>query len=416
MNPVDSAFEAFEIDLDPGDSRADQVNRVRWIILLRYLVAPAVLALMFFTGWQGWTAQASITLSSLAAMAVTGLIATALNTAYWWALRRDIDLDAFVFAQLLVDIVLFASYVYRSGGVTSPFTFLYLLPIIAAAILISGRMAFVLAGLAALSWSLIAFLPMFGVLEHVSYFVALDRFAHKGPYVMLLVVTNSFAFLTVAFISSALMRNVREKSEALRRATRQLDRKAILLSMLYVVARGAAELSTPREVLGHIGRTLVDGLALDRVLIYLVEPADGGGDDGKRLVLGHQFHHSRLDGQPTANLEVEIPLTEDAGMTARAALSHIAVNVNDPLNHPEINTELAARIGLNPFALAPLVGKGELLGVIGVDRSEEFGVIEDDEFAVLVAFADNAAAVLHAAQEGDAAAQPLLSSPPSGAA
>ena len=53
--------------------------------------------------------------------------------------------------------------------------------------------------------------------------------------------------------------------------------------------------------------------------------------------------------------------------------------------------ELAERIGINPFAVAPMVIKGQLLGVLGVDRSVELGVIDDEAFQVLIAFADQAA-------------------------
>ncbi len=383
----------FEIDFEPADSRNDLMRRIRWILGSRFLVAPAVLLLMLFTGWQGWTRQPELTTSSVIAIGVTGAIATLLNGAYYVALRRDMNLRAFVFLQLVVDVVLFTSYIYRSGGITSPFAFLYLMPIIAAAMLVSARAAVALAALSSLAYSLVALMAVTGFVEHISYFVALDRFARKWSYVVLLLLVNSFAYFAVATLAGMLMGTVHRKHEALRETTIKLDRRAQLLDMLYRVARSAVELPETRQVIEHIGTILRRGLELDRVLLYLV---DGSGE---RLVLERVFVDPGLGSPPgESSLAVEIPLSEDAGLTARCALSGEPINVTDPANHPAINAALAARIGLNPFALAPLVAQGEVLGVLGVDRKAKLGVIDEDAFQVLVAFADQAAGVLHRAR------------------
>jgi len=303
-------------------------------------------------------------------------------------MRHQRDLHGLVLIQLSTDVLIFTSYVYRTGGVTSPFTFLYLLPIIAAAMLVSTRVSFGLAGFASHAYGLLAFLESSGVIEHISYFVALDSFARKWSYVTLMTLVNPAGFLAVAGISSFLMRNVRARTMALHEATLKLDRKAHLLQMLYEASRSATEGDAP-YVIHAIGDILIKGLDLDRVLLYLVDT------DKNELVLAREFFHPRLD-QRTAreNLQVLIPLKAEAGITARCALERRPENIRDPLNHPHINQELAAEIGLNPFALAPLVARGELLGMLGVDRSESFGVLSDDAFQLLIAFADQAAATL----------------------
>lgn len=395
----------FDIDFEPADSRSDLMRRIRWILGSRFVVAPAVLLLMLFTGWQGWTRQPELTTSSVIAVGVTGAIATLLNGAYYVALRRDMNLRAFVFLQLAVDVVLFTSYIYRSGGITSPFAFLYLLPIMAGAMLVSARAAVALAALSSLAYSLVALTAVTGVIEHISYFVALDRFARKWSYVVLLLLVNSFAYFAVAGLAGVLMRTVHRKHEALRETTQLLDRRAQLLDMLYRVARSAVELPEARQVIEHIGSILLRGLQLDRVLLYLVD------DAGERLVLERVFLDPALEaaqGKPT--LAIEIPLRPDAGLTAHCALSREAINVPEPANHPMINADLAAKIGLNPFALAPLVAHGEVLGVLGVDRKAKLGVIDDDAFHVLVAFADQAAGVLHRARSQASAISPPGSS------
>jgi len=388
-----SPLKLFEIDFELIDTRTERIKKIRWIIRLRFAISAGIVALMFFTGWQGLTQQPDLTRNTLVATLITSGVAFLLNIAYYLALRRQINLSAFVFLQLLIDIFLFTSYVYRTGGVTSPFSFLYMLPIIAGAILVSSGTAVALAVLASACFGTLAVLGGVGALEHVSYFVDMDIFVGKWNYVSLMLIVNPFSFFAVAGLASFLMTQVRSKTDALTQTTLRLDRQAQMLQMLYQVSRSAVLAKNQAEVVNQIGQLLVRGLNLDRVLFYLVSP------DRTKLVLAREFYHPRLHDQIDRDtLQVEIPLTRDAGVTARCALDQKPENVPDPLHHPLINQGLAERIGLNPFAVAPMVAHRELIGVLGVDRKFELGVLDDDDFQILIAFADQAAVALRTSQ------------------
>ena len=141
--------------------------------------------------------------------------------------------------------------------------------------------------------------------------------------------------------------------------------------------------ATRDEVMDSIGDLLVQGLELDRVLLYRMDPGC------EQLTLEREFYHpSVADQVDRTHLQVNIPLRDDAGVTARCALERRPENVSDPARHPLINQDLARHIGINPFAVAPMVFRGELLGVLGVDRKLHLGVIDEDAFQVLIAFAD----------------------------
>ncbi len=395
--PGFSPLNLLDIDFELSDTRAELVKKVRWIIRVRFAVSAAVVALMAFTGWQGLTQQQTLTRSAFLATVLTGLIAAALNCAYYLALRRQRNLRGFVVLQLALDVLLFTSYVYRSGGVTSPFCFLYLLPIIAGAMLVSGPVAFGLATLASACFGAVALLEGTGAVAHVSYFVDLDSFAQRWSFVLLMLIVNPFAFLAVAGLSSFLMGVVCAKNDELTAANVKLDRRAHLLEMLYDVSRSAVDSASASKVVDAIGKILVAGLQLDRVLLYLAEgDGEGEGEEGPGLVLAREFVADR--GGQRGEMRVAIPLEREAGVTAICALERRAINVEDPTDHPLINRELAERIGVNPFAVAPMVFRGELLGVIGIDRRSDLGVIDNDAFLVLVAFADQAAAALGMSQ------------------
>lgn len=390
INPL----RLFDLDFELTDTRTELIKKIRWLIRVRFAISLGVVALMFFTGWQGLTKQQTLTRASVLAVLITGGIAVVLNLVYFVQLRRQRNLRAFVLLQLVVDVLIFSSYVYRSGGVTSPFTFLYLLPIIAAAILASGRAASGIALLSSACYCGLALGGVFGVLRHISFFVALDSFAMKSRYVALMLIVNSVAFFAVAALASFLMRTVRATTNELTTANERLDRKAGLLQMLYQVSRSAVDSETSDQVIDQIGQLLVEGLNLDRVLLYLANEQQ----HPTKLELTREFYHPRLlDQIDRTHLQVEIPLEEGAGVTARCALQRRPENVTDPNQHPLINKELAKRIGINPFAVAPMVVRGRLLGVLGIDRSFDLGVIDGDDFRVLIAFADQAAAALRSA-------------------
>lgn len=388
-----SPLKLFELDFELTDTRTELVKKIRWLIRVRFAVSAGVVLLMFFTGWQGLTQQQAMTRSTVLATLITGGVAVLLNLVYFVQLRRQRNLRLFVLAQLCVDVLIFSSYVYRSGGITSPFTFLYLLPIIATAIMVSGRATLGIALLSSACYAGLALMGATRMVEHVSYFVALDSFARKWSYVTLMLLVTPLAFFSVAALSIFLMRSVRAKTEELTRANTQLDRRAQLLQMLYQVSRSAVDAADSSAVVDQIGRLLVEGLNLDRVLLYLVD------EGGTQLELAREFYHPRLEGRvDRTHLQVQIPLDAKAGVTARCALQRRPENVKDPKEHALINQELAQRIGINPFAVAPMVVHGRLLGVLGVDRKFEEGVIDEDAFAVLIAFADQAAVALRAAQ------------------
>ncbi|MFT7624072.1 MAG: hypothetical protein ACI9WU_003258 [Myxococcota bacterium] len=378
----------FDVAESLSDTREELASRVRWIIRVRFLVVAGVLATMFFTGWQGLTRQPELTRSTLTASMLTGALAFGLNIAYGIRLRHAKDLRAFVLLQLVVDVAIFSSFVYRTGGVTSPFTFLFMLPVIAAAMLVSGRASAAVATWATVCYSALSILGALGVVEHVSYFVALDQFAGKWSYVVLMTLVNPLAFYAVAGLTTFLMNAVHEKGEKLRYAHQRLDRRAHFLDMLYQVTRAGARAQGSDESLDAVGQILVEGLTLDRCLLYLVN------DAGDKLELAQVFHHPRLPDKTTNGLSVAIELQDGAGITARCAMTRTPENVLDPTDHPLIDRALAERIGLNPFAVAPLVAGGALLGVIGIDRSQDNGVIDQEAFELFTAFADQAANVL----------------------
>ncbi len=383
----------FEFGFDPSETRDELKRKIAWIIRIRFLVNPTVFVLMFLAHWQ-WITHRSPAVSgeTLWSTGLTTGISIVLNVIYQISLRRPgVRLRKFVFLQLALDVLLFTAYVWRTGGVTSPFSFLYFLPILGAAMLLSSGAGMVLAGLSAAAYLGVVLGETWGSLPHVSYFMALDRLTHRTSYVMLMIVVNLFAFFTVAGVSGFFMRTIWAKTRELREANVRLEHKAKLFQMLHKVSELLQQRETADEVLDGICDILVTGLQVDRALVYL--------EDGPQLRLHRVVYHQRVPESAHTAMRVAIPLDPAEGLTARCAVENRAFNVIDPAKQEGINAELAHRIGMNPFALAPMSHHGKVMGVIGIDRSEGFGTISEDEFHVLKAFARQAAQTLAAAHQ-----------------
>jgi GAF domain-containing protein len=385
----------FEIDFDLSDSREELRKKVAWIIRIRFVINPAVVALMFFSNWQGLTKGAStLSRETLISTAIVAAISIALNVTYFIALKKQkFELHKFVFLQLLLDVVIFSAYIWRTGGVTSPFAFLYFLPIIGGSIMLSPAYGMAMAGLGSLAFFLIVILESTGAIPHVSYFVALDQFAQRTSYIVLMMIVNFFAFIAVAGASGFLMRTVTQKAKQLKESNLLQERKAKLFKMLYQVNEVLQYHKDIGEVLDRICDVLVTDMNVDRALMYII--------DGRELKLRRVAYHKRVPESEHTELRVSIPLDPDEGLTARAAVENQAFNVADPANHEGINVELAKKIGLNPFALAPMTFRGRVVGVLGIDRGEDYLAINDDEFHVLQIFARQAGQTLSAASISD---------------
>jgi hypothetical protein len=389
--PVSLPGNIFDIDFDLSDTREELRKKIGWIVRIRFIVNPAVFLLMFFANWRGLTKGVSaLSSETLYSTGLTAGFSIILNLIYAYALRRGrFDLGKFVFLQLALDVLIFSAYLWRTGGVTSPFPFLYVLPILGAAILLSPSAGVALAAISSLGYLAVVLAVSFGFLPHVSYFVALDRFTHRASYVTLMVIVNLFSFFLVSFAAGFLMRTIRAKT---------LDHKAGLFEMLYQVSELLQEREALDEILDGICDVLVTRMNVDRALMYVV--------DGSDLALRRVTYHKRVPDGAFDPLRVRIPLDPAEGLTARCAVENRAYNVVDPHRQEGINVELARQIGMNPFALAPMTYRGKVLGVIGIDRSVGFGSIGEDELDVLKVFARQAGQTLDAALAQERASSP----------
>ena len=151
-------------------------------------------------------------------------------------------LVAQAYAQVVFDLLLITAFVYISGGIASSMYFLYLFPIIAASLVISGRAGFLAASLSAI---------LFGLLVDGVYFDFIPAYRPEqlvGTSLGSMLVTIFIAwgvFFVIAALMSRLAGSLRRTREALHAAEKELLVRERLSEAGRVSASLAHEIRNP---------------------------------------------------------------------------------------------------------------------------------------------------------------------------
>ena len=373
----------------------EMISRIRLLVNLRWamhLLVPVVLLLLARQGLQLrsertaaidlTTAQYLWTLWPNFMLSATGL---GINAAYQLLLRRGKSLRPIAHAQVWLDTAIFAFVIYTTGGVTSPFAFLYTIPVLAASMLLSLGASLSVATFATFLLAAQAYLQVQAMIPNNKSFEVLVHLTKNTTYLAATITLNAVLYYLIAVTSGVLNRTIRAQAAS-------LAHRANEATMLHEVSSSLQGLTQLDEVLRGILDIIVKRLDIDRALMYLVNEA------GDALELKVVSFHPRYGDVTIDDLKVKFPVTREAGITAICALEKKVFNVTDPLNHPLINREAAKRIGLNPFAVAPMLARGHVIGVIGCDRKFQKAIITQEEAQTLAIAANQAGLTIQNAE------------------
>ncbi len=140
------------------------------------------------------------------------------------------------FLQVVCDLFLITAFVYISGGLASSMYFLYLFPIMAAGLVISGRAGFLAAALSAV---------LFGVLADGLYFGFIPAFRpeHVVRTSLGTILGTMFLAWGVFFVIAALMNKLTDSLRRTREALRNAERELLVRERLSEAGRVSASLA-----------------------------------------------------------------------------------------------------------------------------------------------------------------------------
>ena len=155
---------------------------------------------------------------------VTILIATTylLTIIYSILLILIKNLKFLCYLQLIGDLLVESSVIYISGGIESPFPFLYILSIIASSIILYRKGSYIIASLSSILYGTLVNLEFYNILHPLTFYSSSTTIPTIGEAVFYTVFLNISAFYLVAFLSSYLSEKLKKTGEELEEKSEDL--------------------------------------------------------------------------------------------------------------------------------------------------------------------------------------------------
>ncbi len=159
------------------------------------------------------------------------------------------NLLMFAYVQLFVDSFIITAIIYSTGGVDSIFSFLYILDIIGASIILYRKGAILIASSSSILFGLLLDFQFFGWVHPLGTRVVSTSDEQRMPFFFLALV-NMAAFYLVAFLSSFLSEQARKSRAELKAKQTDLDQLEILKdSIINSISSGLIALDARARVI-----------------------------------------------------------------------------------------------------------------------------------------------------------------------
>lgn len=190
-------------------------RQITWLIGLRLLAA------FLFLGSAGILALREHPPFALTPLFVLSACACLLTILYLLVLNRTTRLRRFCGLQIWIDVVLITVLVHYTGGIDSFFSFVYIFPILAAAIFLSRRSSLLLAGGSSLLYGALIDIQLYGLTNRITL-LSTENAAHDPVYAFFQLFVNSAAFFLVALLGSRLAERLKEARREVEKQRRDI--------------------------------------------------------------------------------------------------------------------------------------------------------------------------------------------------
>ncbi len=196
--------------------RKEIERHIKWLMVFRVVVITTLLISSFIIELLYSPTK------GLAPLYILSACTYLLVIAYGFLFPSFKERESFVYMQSIGDALLVSGFVYISGGLDSPVSFLYILPIITASIMLYRKGAFVIASACFLLYFILIELLMYGIIPFYSTnYVAVMEVTKPKLYYTLAV--NLIGFFVVAYLSSYLSEKLRIAGKELKEKQEDLD-------------------------------------------------------------------------------------------------------------------------------------------------------------------------------------------------
>ncbi len=194
-------------------------NRLKWLMFFRVVAITFLLSITAVIEFREFRVFFAVSLISLYALIGATYFFTVLSA---FLIKRFKDLRRFAYLQLLWDVLFVTGLIYFTGGIESIFSFLYLISIIAASIILYRRGALLTASLSSICYGALLDLQYYQIISP-----PYEKFlpASQGSGLLFTLAIDITGFYLVAWLSSYLSEKLRVTGDELRE--RQIDLKEL---------------------------------------------------------------------------------------------------------------------------------------------------------------------------------------------
>ncbi len=289
-------------------------RRLQWFLLLRVGLTTCLLAATVFLYYRHGGDNTPAGERLLAALGFTYFISLASGL----LLTRVRNLAVFSYVQVVFDILFVTSIILLTGGLHSPFAFLYHLAILNAALLLFRCGALVAASLAAICYGGTVDLLYYGVLPPAGFSPAMFLLESpvSGLYMTVRLAVTLSSFYVIALLGSYLTQRLSHVETLLAERDGALGRLLSLyqgviqnLESGVLITDAAGRIEYANELLGKligtapnllVGRAVSDFFPLPQTCLSTIEPFELTlqEEDGSERIL-HVLHSSLNDAVGT---------------------------------------------------------------------------------------------------------------------
>ncbi len=233
----------------------DQYRKLQWLIFFRVLFALALLASTAFAGIRH---NATFLTPPFLYLNGIGVLAIALSVAYGLFLRNIRHVTAAAYLQVVADTLLVSAIIFLTGGFSSVFSFLYILVIIYASMVIFRRGGMVTAVLCSLEYGVMVDLQYYGLIHPFNVAPDALMLSYGWGYVVFRIAMTIAACFAVAFLAGYLSAQERRAKKDLWAMEDQVRRVEKLAAIGEMAAGLAHEIKNPLASMSGAVQVLKD--------------------------------------------------------------------------------------------------------------------------------------------------------------
>ncbi len=183
-------------------------RKIRWLMILRVIILTILLGSVSITQIK----YASPGLNPFYVLIAVTYLLTILYAVLFHYLNNNMMVLAYI--QLVADVLIEACLIYFTGGIESTFSFMFIITIITASIVLFRRGSLVIASMSSIIYGLLLDLQYYGLFSFPSNYAVTANHLNSS-YVFYTIFVNICAFYLTAFLSGYLAESTKKKDQEL---------------------------------------------------------------------------------------------------------------------------------------------------------------------------------------------------------